>query len=178
MAEVIDDKFMFGLIIKSMFQAIRFARGGNRTKWDPHVVEDQDDIRPLMADDIPFAMIEFLRVFRMQTCTMLECTIDNKRNFPGQTLQGVQRFGKLFGLLLGEALSRRDRNLGMRLQHLTELCFVKARKTCGVFEGMLLRHDHQKEEITGANPLKTLTDCHTTSDPSLQGASLHGASPP
>jgi len=131
-----------------------------------------------MADDLPFAMIEFLRVFRMQTCTMLECTIYYNRYFPGETLQVVQRLGKLLGLLLGEALSRRDRNLGMRLQHLTELCFVKARKTCGFFEGMFLRHDHQKEEITGANPLKTLTDCNTTSDPSLQGASLHGASPP
>jgi len=131
-----------------------------------------------MADDLPFAMIEFLRVFRMQTCTMLECTIYYNRYFPGETLQVVQRLGTLLGLLLGEALSRRDRNLGMRLQHLTELCLVKARKTCGFFEGMFLRHDHQKEEITGANPLKTLTDCHTTSDPSLQGASLHGASPP
>ena len=83
MAEGIDDKFMCGLLIKSLFQAIRFARGGNRTKWDPHVVEDQDDIRPLMADDIPFAMIEFLRVFRMQTCTMLECTLHSNRHVPG-----------------------------------------------------------------------------------------------
>src|SRR5882672_7559192 len=112
-------------------------------------------------------MIAFLRVFRMQTCTMLERTIHSNRDSPGETLYVVQRLGTLFGLLLGETFYRRDRNLGMGLPHLTELCFVKARKTCGFFEGMFLRHDHQKEEITGANPLKTLTDCHTTSDPSL-----------
>ena len=121
MAEVIDDKFMFSLILKSLFQAILFAIVGNRTKWDQHVVEDQDDIRPLMADDIPFAMIELLGVFRMQTCTTLEGTIHSNRYFPGETLQVLQRLGKLLGLFLGEALYCRDRNLGMGLQHFTEL---------------------------------------------------------
>jgi len=73
-----------------------------------------------MADDIPFAMIALLGIFRMQTGTMLEGTSDDKRNFPGQTLQGVQRFRQLFGLLLGEALSRRHRHRGMGLPQLTE----------------------------------------------------------
>ena len=57
-----------------------------------------------MADDIPFAMIEFLRVFRMQTCTMLEGPLPYNRYFPGETLSVVQRLGKLRGLLLGETL--------------------------------------------------------------------------
>src|SRR5256885_16588429 len=42
---------------------------------------------------------------------------------------------------------------------------------------MFLPHDHQKEQITGADPHKTLTDGDTTCDPRRQGANLHGASP-
>src|SRR5712691_353468 len=119
MAEVIDDKFMLSLIRKSLRQAIRFAIGGNRTKWHEHAVDDQDDIRPLMADDIPFAMIELLGVFRIQTCTTLEGTTHSNRYFPWETLQVLKRLGKLLGLFLAEALYCRDRNLGMGLQHFT-----------------------------------------------------------
>src|SRR6266849_8598972 len=120
---------MLSLIHKSMLQTIGFTIVGNRTKGNEHAVDDQDDIRPLMADDIPFAMIELLGVFRMQTCTTLECTIHSNRYFPGETLQVLQRLGKLLGLFLGEALYCRDRNLGMGLQHFTELGFVQSRKT-------------------------------------------------
>ena len=112
---------MLSLIRKSLRQAIRFALVGNRTKWNEHVVDDQDDIRPLMADDLPFSMIELLGVFWMQTCTTLECTLHYNRHFPGETFQVLQRLGKLLGLFLGEALYCRDRNLGMGLQHFTEL---------------------------------------------------------
>src|SRR6266446_3107279 len=45
------------------------------------------------------------------------------------------------------------------------------------FEGMFRCRDHQKEQIAGTNPLKPLTDGELTCDPSLQGASEHGASP-
>lgn len=74
---------MLGLIIKSMLQTIGLTLGGNRTKGNQYAVDDQDDIGPLMADDIPFAMIELLGVFRMQTCTMLAGTLQDNRNFPG-----------------------------------------------------------------------------------------------
>ena len=42
---------------------------------------------------------------------------------------------------------------------------------------MLRCRDHQKEQITGANPLKPLTDGEVTFDPRVQGASEHGALP-
>jgi hypothetical protein len=71
-----------------------------------------------MADAIPLAMMEFLGVVWMQTGTLWERTLEANGHFPGQPLQGVPRFGPWFGLLLGEALSRRDRHRGMGLQHL------------------------------------------------------------
>jgi hypothetical protein len=65
----------------------------------------------------------------------------------------------------------------MVLQHLRELGCVTSRKPGGFFEGMFRRHDHHKEEGTRADDLKTETDQAMTGDPSLQGASWHGASP-
>jgi len=53
---------------------------------------------------------------------------------------------------------------------------MQSGKPGGFFEGMFRGHDHQKEQITGADPLKTSTHPDTPRDPSLQGASLHGAS--
>ena len=167
---------MCSLIRNRLLTAIRFTLVGNRTQWNQDVVDDQDDIRPRMTDDIPCAVLELLGVFRMETGTLLERAINEHGNFPGQTFQGVQRCGTLCGLLLGKALSRRDCHRGMRLQHLTELGGVQSRKPCGFFESMFLHHDHQQEEITGADSLKTVTNGDMTCDPSLEGASLHHAS--
>jgi len=61
-------------------------------------------------------------------------------------------------------------------QHLRELRCVQSGKPGGFFEGMFRGHDHQKQQITGADPHKTSTDPDTPRNPSLQGASLHSAS--
>ena len=95
---------MLRLIMKSLLPAIGFALGGNRTKWDQHVVEDQDDIGPLVTDDKSFAVIELLGVFRMQTGTMLARAVKENGHCPGQTFSVLPRSGKVRGLLLGEAL--------------------------------------------------------------------------
>ena len=108
---------------------------------------------------------------------MLERTIDYEGYFPGQTLALVQGFGNVLGLLLGETLQRIDRDIGMLFPYLREWGFVQSRKPGGFFEGMFRRHDHQKEEVTRADDLKTETDQDMTGDPSRQGASWHGASP-
>ena len=55
--------------------------------------------------------------------------------------------------------------------------FMQSGKSGGLFEGMLRGDDHEKEQIADANPLKPLTDGDPTCDPSLYGASEHGASP-
>jgi hypothetical protein len=88
----------------------------------------------------------------------------------------VQGFGNVLGLFLGEALQRIDCDMAMGFQQLRELGFVQSGKPGGFFEGMFRGHDHQKQQITGADPLKTSTDPDTPRNPSLQGASPHGAS--
>jgi hypothetical protein len=60
-------------------------------------------------------MIEGLGVFWMQAGAMLERTIHDDRDIPGQPLQLVPGFGHVLGLLLGEAFQRRDRDLAMGL---------------------------------------------------------------
>src|SRR2546430_12418713 len=104
------------------------------------------------------------------------CRCSVKYYFPGQTLALVQGFGNVLGLFLGEALQRIDCDSAMGFQHLRELGCVQSRKPGGFFEGMFRGHDHQKQPITGADPLKTSTDPDTPRNPSLQGASPHGAS--
>ena len=76
-----------------------------------------------------------------------------------------------------ESLQRGNGHLGMRVQHAREESFVHSGKPGGFFEGMFRGDDHQKEQITGANPLKPLTDGDPTCDPSLYGASEQRASP-
>jgi len=112
----------------------------------------------------------------MQTGAMLERTIHDNRHMPGQLFQLLPGLGNVLGLFLGEALQRIDCDLAVGFQHLRELRFVQSGKPGGFFEGMFRGHDHQKQQITGADPLKTATDPDTPRNPSLQGASLHGAS--
>jgi hypothetical protein len=168
---------MRGLLRQLMLQALRLARGGERRQWHQPLLDDQDESGPRMSNDTPVAMIAFLGIFRMQTGTMLEGTLQQNRDLPRETMQVLERFGPWPGLLLGEALERRDRNLGMGCEPCTALGWMPSRTPCRFFAGMFRRHDHQQEERTGADPLKTLTDSETTGDPRLPGASRHGASP-
>jgi hypothetical protein len=165
------------VIATIVLQAIRFTIVGERRQRNEHGMDAQDESGPRVTDDKSFAVMELLGVFRMQTGTMLPRAVNENGHCPGQTFQGVPRFGTLRGWLLGEALSRRERHGGMALYPLTAWGVVPSRKSCRFFAGMFLPHDHQKEQRAGADPLQTLTDCDTTCDPSLQGVSRHGASP-
>ena len=113
MVEGLHHEVMRRLISTMMIQAIALAIVGDGTKRNQPVMEEQDDMRPLMTDDKSVAMVELLGVFRMQTGTRRERTVNEQRYFPGETFQGVQRFGKLLSLFLGEAIERRDDHVGM-----------------------------------------------------------------
>src|SRR5256885_3478018 len=92
-------------------------------------------------------------------------------------LASCERLGTLPGLCFGEPLQRGHGHLGRRVQHAREERFVHSGKPGGFCEGMFRGDDHQKEQITGATPLKPLTDGDPTCDPSLYGASEQRASP-
>src|SRR5262249_52029867 len=109
---------MLGTIRQLMIPAIALAIEWDRTKRDEQVMEDQHDIGPLMTNDKALAMIERLGVFWMQTGAMLERTIHNNRNIPGQFFQLLPGFGHLLRLFFGEALQRRDGDMAMGFQHL------------------------------------------------------------
>src|SRR5919109_5212698 len=102
---------MLGAILQLTLPAIALAIERDGTKRDQHVMEEQHDIGPLMTNDKALAMIERLGVFWMQTGAMLERTIHDNGNIPGQLFQPLPGFGHLLGLFLGEALQRRDGNM-------------------------------------------------------------------
>ena len=56
---------MLTLIVKTLRSAIRLAIKRDGRQRNQNTVDDQDDIGPLMPDDIALAMIELLGVFRM-----------------------------------------------------------------------------------------------------------------
>ena len=89
-----------------MCSTIALALEGNGREGKQYVVDDQDDSGPRMPDDKPCAMIEFLGVFRVQTGTMLQGTIKQKRHLPRQLMLGevVERLGQSVRLLCGEVL--------------------------------------------------------------------------
>jgi hypothetical protein len=158
---------MLGAILQGMISAIALALERNGTKRDPHVIEEHYDIGPLMPHDKSLTMIECLGVFWMQTGAMLERTIHDNRDRPGQLVQLLPGFGKVLGLVLGEAFQRRDGDLALGFQHLRALGFVEAGKPGSFFERMSLGHDHQKQKVTHADVLKASTDQDMTGDPSL-----------
>ena len=140
-------------------------------------MEDQHDVGPLMTNDKALAMIKRLGVFWLQTGAMLERTIHDKRNLPGELSQLLPGFGNLLGLFLGEVFQRIDCDLAMGFQHLRELRFVQSGEPSGFLERMFRGHDHQKQEVTRADVLKASTDEDMTGDPSLHRLRSYIASP-
>src|SRR5437899_9080389 len=127
---------MFGSILQLMIPAIALAIERDGSKRNQHVIEEQHNIGPLMSNDKPLAMVEGLGVFWMQTGAMLECTIDDNRNGPGQLVQLLPGFSYLPGLFLGEAFQGRDCDLAMGFQHLRKLGLVPSGKPGGFLEGI------------------------------------------
>ena len=115
-AKVCHHALVFALIRESMRLAVSLAIEGDRPQRNQHITENEDDIGPLMTNDIPFAVIERFGVFRVQTGPVLQRTVDEDHDFPGQPFDALEPLGTLPGLCFGELLQRGDGHLGMRLQ--------------------------------------------------------------
>src|SRR2546426_1134593 len=63
-AQVFHHTCMFAVIGEIMRLTIALAIDGNRPQRNQHVTQKQDDIGPLMTDDIPFAVMKCFGVFR------------------------------------------------------------------------------------------------------------------
>src|SRR2546428_8672284 len=103
-AKICHHVLMFALIDKTMRLAIPLAIEGNRPQRNQYVTQEQNDIGPLMTDDIALAVIERFGVFRVQTSPVLQRTVDDDHNLPGQPVASCERLGKLPGLWFGETL--------------------------------------------------------------------------
>jgi hypothetical protein len=90
----------------------------NGTQRNQRGIEEHDDIGPLMPHDKSWARIEGLGVFWMHTGAMLERTLHDDRDSPGQLVHPMPGCGQALGLVLGEALQRRDGDRAMGLRHL------------------------------------------------------------
>ena len=168
---------MFALIGQTMRLTRPLALEGNRLQWHQDVTQEQDDSGPRMTDDLALAVMERWGIFRVQTSAVLQWTVDEDQDLPGQPVASCERLGQRPGLCVGETLPRGRRHLRMRLQPVRKEGRMQAGKPGGLFESMLWGDDHQKEQRTGAHPRKPLTDSDPTCDPSLYGASEHRASP-
>ena len=176
-AKVFHHARMFALILELMRLAIPLALEGDGPQRHQHVAQDQDNIGPRMPDDLPFAVMERFGVFRMQTGPVLQRSVNDDHDFPGQAGDPFERRGTLPSWCFGETFQRRGGHLGMRVQHFRKEGGMQSGKPGGLLEGMLRGDDHEQEQIAGANALKPLTDGDLTCDPSLQGASEHRVSP-
>src|SRR6266568_3091819 len=65
---------MFGVIGESMFSTIPLAIEGDGREGKQDVIDDQDDIGPLMPDDKPFAMIEWKRNKKVAVSVVMICS--------------------------------------------------------------------------------------------------------
>src|SRR5712691_538638 len=75
-AKVCHHALMLALILEIMCLAVALAREGNRLKGNQDVAQNQDDVGPLMTDDIPLAVVERLGVFRVETGSVLQGGVD------------------------------------------------------------------------------------------------------
>ena len=95
---------MFAVIRERMGLAVALAIEGNRLEGYQGIAQNQDDVGLLMTDDIPLAMIERFGVFRVQAGSVLQCTVDQNHDLPGQPVESVEWLGKLPGLCFGKIL--------------------------------------------------------------------------
>jgi len=154
-------------------RALALPRDG--TKRHHQVMEDPHERGPLLTNDPALAMRARLGVCWRQTGALLERTLHDHRPLPGQLWPLVPGLGHVRGVVLGEALQRRDGDSAVGLQHLRAWRGVPSGTPGGFCEGLLRGHDHQKQPSPGADPLKTATDPETPRAPSLHRASRHGA---
>src|SRR3989454_693874 len=75
-AKVCHHARMFAVIREIMCLAVPLALEGNRLERNQHVTQHEDDVGPLMTDDIPLSVVERVGVFRVQTGAALPCRIN------------------------------------------------------------------------------------------------------
>jgi hypothetical protein len=155
--DVLDDEVRLGAIRQLPLPARALAIERHGTKRNQQVMEESHDVGPRMTNDKALPMIERFGVFWMQTGATLERTIHDNRHMPGPLLQLLPGLSHLRGLILGEALQRIDCDRAMSFQHLREWGCVQSGKPGGFLERMFRGHDHQKQEGTRADVLKTET---------------------
>ena len=78
-----NDLLVFTPVREMNLATVLLTIKGNVTKGNQHLIENQDDIRPLMTNDNTLTMIKALRIFRVQTGAMLQRRIDDEGYFPG-----------------------------------------------------------------------------------------------
>src|SRR2546425_10434441 len=97
---------MCAVILESMCLAVALAREGNRREGNQDVAQNQDDVGPLMTDDIPLAVVERLGGFRVETGAVLQGGVEYNHDFPGQSVDALERLGTLPGLRFRAMLQR------------------------------------------------------------------------
>src|SRR5713101_5463201 len=75
-AKVCHHALMFAVILEIMCLAVALAIEGNRLEGNQDVAQNQDDVGPLMTDDIPLSVVERLGVFRVETGSVLQGGVD------------------------------------------------------------------------------------------------------
>lgn len=134
-AQVCHHALMFALIREIMRLAVALAIEGNWLEGNQDVAQNQDDVGPLMTNDISLAMIERFGIFRVQTGPVLQRTVDEDHDLPGQPFDALERLGQLSGLCFREIFQRGDGHLGMRFQQVRKEGFIP---TATLVEHMLL----------------------------------------
>ncbi len=175
--EVVDHALMLAVIREALCPAVALAVEGNRREGDEDVAENEDDVGPLMADDVALAVVEGLGIFRVETGSVLDGGIDDQQDFPGQAADALEGLGELAGLGFGELIEGRDGDVGRRLQQFGKQRGMESGESGGLFERMLGGGDHQKEQISGANAPQAPADGDVACDPGMQGASGHDPLP-
>src|SRR5215471_6228309 len=175
--EVVHHAFMLAVIREALCLAVALAVEGNRLEGDQDVAQDEDDVGPLMADDVALAVVERFGVFRMQTGAVLHSSVDDQQDLPGQTTDALERLGDLSGLRFGELLEGADGHVGMRFQEFGKQRGMESRESGGFLERMLAGGNQQKEQISGANAPQALPDGDVAFGPGVQGASGHAPLP-
>ena len=153
---------MLGPIASIMILTVLFAVEGNRRKRDQYLIDDQDDVGPLVTNDKSLTMIKPLRVFWVQAGTILERTINQDGDVEGKPFDLLKGSRQAFSLLFREAFQGIYRRILMKFQHLRELRLMKPAKPSGFLKGVFRRSDHQEKQVRGTNSFETRADPDAT----------------
>lgn len=171
--EVVYDPFVLALVLQILLSAVIPAQEGNRKQRNDHVIYQQHDVGPLMANKVSLAVIVPLDIFRVQAGSALAGQINQHGHLPWEFSQCLHSLGVFLSLPPGKILECVDGRIRMLLEQPTELRTVLSRNCRGMLQRVLSSGYHKGDDVPQADPLQAFAHVEFFEQPVSKNVEPH-----